>query len=568
LTPSRRFRQNPPMPQPVPPSLRAYLDLLVRWRLGLYAVLGFTFIAGFNGQWRIGRDSAAYRGIARNLVRAHRYEYRPKITEAQSYADKQDTLYPGLPLVLAGMQIVFGEGSLPPLILMYALGVITLVMTERLVRRAGGPPWLAVAVVSLLGFNSFFLEHANDLLTDLPFLLGVVVALCGFEDLTSVERPPRSLPGAIAMTTIGLVLAASMRPTFWFLALAWSGACAWGLIFGSHRPRPREEADSAESRSATRIGYLVALGLLLVVMVLMWRVDPRTKPAGAKSGGYEARVARQVSDTRKFLGTLRGKYAKTLVEHLPAAFFGTTVKSGSHVVRGLAVAYSLMVILPGVWLVRRNVLWGALVLVTVGGAATLGDAPRYYLMILPLLLIGWATFCFEVARRMDWFRYLPALAMFWGLSVVLVPNWLRDLDFIRVQRGFDPSLHRTSFIEAYKAGPTVRMAEMIRQHTEPRQRTFAPESTAASFLADRYVYGLDRLLPAKDRPSWPKRLAELHFDYGVFPEPGTRAMDLYGDKETFGAEMIDAGLVVPTDEIARTSDGYRLCRFRIVGTPP
>src|SRR5262249_21704838 len=158
----------------------------------------------------------------------------------------------------------------------------------------------------------------------------------GFEDLTSAGQPspPRSLPGTIAMTTIGLILAASMRPTFWFLALAWAGTCAWGFVRGSHKPRSSEGAQSDADRSAARIRYLIALGLLVGVIVLRWRFDPRTKPAGPAGGGYEARVARQVSDTRRFVGTLRGKYAKTLVEHLPAAFFGMTVKSSSHLVRG------------------------------------------------------------------------------------------------------------------------------------------------------------------------------------------------------------------------------------------
>src|SRR5947209_3000812 len=128
--------------EPVPSSLRAYLAQLQRSRLWLYALLAITFLAAFNGQWRIGRDSAAYR-------------------------------------------------------------------------------WIAIATVSMLGLNSFFLEHANEILTDVPFLLGVVLALYGFEKLT-LEG---ALVEPLATLTAGLLLAASMRPTFWFLALAWAGAC-------------------------------------------------------------------------------------------------------------------------------------------------------------------------------------------------------------------------------------------------------------------------------------------------------------------------------------------------------
>src|SRR5213080_702993 len=109
------------MPRPPPPSLATFLEGIVRWRVALYAALALTFIAAFNGQWRIGRDSAAYRGIARNLVRAHRYEYRPKISEAQAYADKQDTMYPGLPVALAGIDWLLGESPVVPILLMYGV---------------------------------------------------------------------------------------------------------------------------------------------------------------------------------------------------------------------------------------------------------------------------------------------------------------------------------------------------------------------------------------------------------------------------------------------------------------
>jgi hypothetical protein len=162
-------------------------------------------------------------------------------------------MYPGLPVMLAGIQKLLGEGSLAPLILMYGVAAMTLVLTDRLVRlgtratlknpHPGPPPeyrgrgqsvgecataWVSVAVVSLLGFNSFFLEHANEILTDLPFLLGVVMALYGFEKLTAAPGPQRRLMGAVAMVFGGLLVAASMRPTFWFVALAWAATSIAG----------------------------------------------------------------------------------------------------------------------------------------------------------------------------------------------------------------------------------------------------------------------------------------------------------------------------------------------------
>jgi hypothetical protein len=539
------------IPSDPPATLAAFTDRILRHRLALYVVLAITGLAAFNGQWRAGRDSAAFRGIARNLVRHHTYEYRPKIHEAQAYYDKQDTLYPGFPIVLAGLQIMFGEGVVAPLMLMYAVAVGTLLLVYRLCRLYVSE-WLAVTVVVLLGLNSFYLEHANEVLSDLPFLFGLVLALYGFELLRRAQTG-RQWAGAISAAAGGLVLAASLRPTFWFLALAWLAACGWGLIRGRH---------ALPDGTKRRGPYAVALAMFLFVFIAMVVLDPRTKnPVGT---GYESRLVQKVSRTREFLRAVPRNLRRTLVEHVPAAFFGTTVKTRSTVLRVVAAAYSLMVIGGGAWLVRRNVLWGVLVVTSVGSFVMLGDNPRYYLMITPLLLLGWGLFCAEVARRMGQWRHMPALAMAWGLGIVFVPNLGRDLDFIREQRGFDTHLRHRSFLEVYrgKVEPTYRTADLLRRFTRPEQRILGPESTVTTFLADRSVYGLNRLLPENDHGAWPKRLADLHFDYVLFPPAGQRATSLY-EKERLGAEAIDGGILVPTREVARTSDGIRLCEFRI-----
>src|SRR5205814_4614593 len=103
---------------------------------------------------------------------------------------------------------------------------------------------------------------------------------------------------------------------------------------------------------------------------------------------YESRLVQKMSKTREFIAAVPGNLRRTLVEHVPAAFFATTVKTHSTALRVLAAAYALMVIGAGAWLVRRNVLWGSLVATTVGSLVLMGDNPRHYLMITPLLLLG------------------------------------------------------------------------------------------------------------------------------------------------------------------------------------
>ena len=300
-----------------PETLARFLDWVLRHRSWSYALVALVMIAGFNGQWRPGRDSAAYRGIARNLIRLHRYEYRPKIAEAQAYADKQDTMYRGLTWALAALDWAVGEAAWVPLLLMYAVALATLLLVDRLA-RLHGPPWAAVAVVLLLGVSRLFLEHANEILTDLPFLLGVVMALWGFE---RARRDARLTVGAVAWMVGGLILAALMRPTFWFVAVAWAGACAWGILTAMRRRGPYRP-------------YAVAVGALLFAVAVALASNPRAK----ETGSYEARVTKQISDKEKFAKTLKPKLKKALVEHIPLAFFGVTVKSEAPVLRALAVA--------------------------------------------------------------------------------------------------------------------------------------------------------------------------------------------------------------------------------------
>src|SRR3979411_1655861 len=88
-----------------PPALRRFAERLVRHRLAFFIIVAALFISAFNGQWRIGRDSAASRGIARTLVRSHQYVFRPKAQQLYRNKEKQEIVYPGVPLLLAGVQI-------------------------------------------------------------------------------------------------------------------------------------------------------------------------------------------------------------------------------------------------------------------------------------------------------------------------------------------------------------------------------------------------------------------------------------------------------------------------------
>src|SRR5947209_3776252 len=82
----------------------------------------------------------------------------------------------------------------------------------------------ALTTVVLLGLNRIFLEQSNELLSDVPFLLGLMLSLYGYERLRRAAGT-RQWAVATATATAGLALAALTRPTFWILAVAWVAAC-------------------------------------------------------------------------------------------------------------------------------------------------------------------------------------------------------------------------------------------------------------------------------------------------------------------------------------------------------
>ena len=61
--------------------LGAYLDAGVPATMTNAAGDSLLMLAAFNGHWRIGRDSAAYRGLAHQLVKTGKYLFRDKQDE-------------------------------------------------------------------------------------------------------------------------------------------------------------------------------------------------------------------------------------------------------------------------------------------------------------------------------------------------------------------------------------------------------------------------------------------------------------------------------------------------------
>ena len=153
-------------------------EAVVKHRNWLFGFLAFLYLISFNGQWRIGLDSSIYRGLAANLAQGNGFTFGTWATQQA---------YPGLPLVLAGINRIFGT---PPdathvpggatafvgwridtaasVALITLMGVATIVLSYKLIRMHY-PEWIAICVAFGVGLNSWFLQLCSEILTDVPF---------------------------------------------------------------------------------------------------------------------------------------------------------------------------------------------------------------------------------------------------------------------------------------------------------------------------------------------------------------------------------------------------------------
>src|SRR5687768_2078575 len=79
------------------------LTFVDRHRVKLFILMGLLYLAGFNGQWRPEPDSGLYLTIGRNLASGEGYTY---------HGHSHRLVFPGLPLIFAGLFRVFGTGTL------------------------------------------------------------------------------------------------------------------------------------------------------------------------------------------------------------------------------------------------------------------------------------------------------------------------------------------------------------------------------------------------------------------------------------------------------------------------
>jgi hypothetical protein len=497
-------------------------ESIVRRRNLFWIILAVFYLFAFNGQWRVGRDSALYRGLGHSLATGKGYTF-------SAFSSRQ--ILPGYPVILAGLEKAFGRGDLPPILFMQLTALLTLVFTYKLVRLRF-PEWVAIIVTFAVGMNGWFLELSESMLADLPFILGMMMALYGWERLRLAmeAREPsgrkKALP--IVYLLVGLALCGVLRPTFWILAIAWVLTCVWGLIKGPHRRF-----------------FAICLGVLLVVWVFVGLIDPRVRGFHPLAGGYEhdaLNAARDVESkiVKNFVGMMTGELAY--------GFFGMKW------VPVLTELMNLIAIAACVLLWRRNPLWTLLILLTIAVTLIMGAVPRYYTMIVPLMMLSWIVLAITLAQR------FPAkhtdLILLAGILTVVLPNIAWCVKVINQQRHWNDR-------EGPKWADVMSMSEKVREIVPPDQKVIAPGASIMGYLSDREVVASHDILPDPKKKSevhWPEHLKALNIGYAVYPS------SVYRKAERKLRELMDKNVIVPKERVAKV-DELTLWRIEIEVPP-
>lgn len=409
-------------------------------------------LIGFNGQWRPGPDSAIYSTIARHLAEGRGFTHP---TGNEWLAN------PGLPYLIAGTFKLFGVDVMwPAVTLMFLVAAGTLALTYlwmRLHARRG----VAVIVTVLLAINSTFYRHSLDVLTDIPFLFGVMLLLVGYELTERADR--REVMGWLLIAA-GMGVMAAFRLVFVVVAAALMVAL---LVKAIRRQQWRRLAIAA---------------LLLVIPFVIRELDPRsTDPTGLVP--KESRVITDLLNN----GPEVLCYAVTdhlpllLSDATPNAMLGNQIDGQGIILDGLI---TIVTFSAGLLLIRRRTLWGLMVLFFLIQWLLFGFVPRYFLPILPILIYGWWRYCCWLALVIMPSRTGYYLAMFL-LSLYVIMNAVRTTGFVIEQRTVPFMVH---YVRGQHEG-IMELGHEIRRLTPPDAWVVTAEKWQAimTFASDRRV---------------------------------------------------------------------------------
>ena len=434
------------------------LSQIDRWRWGFFALLLVAYLLGFTGIWRPEPDSALYLTLGRNLALGRGYTYHGEV---------HHLAYPGWPWILAVLFDLFGSKAIVAAhVVMLLMGFASLALMYRLMRLHADRPFAVMMTVGL-GISYTFYRYCFELRSDMPFMLGVMAVLAGWE---GVIAPPRGAGTRERKRSIadfvlllgGLILAVVTRPTMWTLLISLALAGAWTIVRGH-----------VSKKSLLPLLIVPACAAMFIL------ADPRRGGAGHRMGDYEDVLIEQLSWPK-----LQANVHELLDPMASEAMFGIDFGKAARIGPiTLQAVVSVVALIAGLIAFRERALWGIWFALTVGMMLLVLARDRYFLPVLPMMIVGWWTMIHAVNRRLPRRTANGLFAFLFALGVMA--NCARIGQLFIEQRHPNPlTAIRDGRYESIK-----RVAKMIDANTPTNAWIIAPPKFGRilTFLADRNV---------------------------------------------------------------------------------
>lgn len=371
------------------------VDRLLQWgrrhRRGVFLIALAIYALAFNGQWKMTPDAANYLWTGRALLLTGEFAW---------FWPGQPPYHPGLPMLIAGCFGVLGINAIwSVMIVLFAAALASLGLVYVLVSRVLGPG-VAAIVLLMMACSERLLRTTVFILTDVPFLAGLLVFLLGSLAWTRHARSRgwRERWSGALLVAVGIAVMAAFRSVVITVLVGAVAAMAWGVLM------------KLPVRPATRWAVAGAAGAAAVAAVVFAGVSPQVERLSPD-------IAYAVSRLLDVEGFWDRLFPEAVVKFfniaMPYAVFGVELQwIGPVLVVGLLAATLLM------W--RWSVLWVAVVWAFVLQILAFVIVERYFLPILPLLAVAWLLGAAWIERRVAGRlgRWLAvAMLVFW-----FVPN--------------------------------------------------------------------------------------------------------------------------------------------------
>lgn len=385
---------------------------LDRWRGVVFAGLAIVYVIGLNGRWRITSDSAWY------VLQARAMSGDPSVGLDGVALGATP---PGLPMAIAALGGGAGWGT--SLAMLAVAGLTLWLCFQLFVDHADRPT--AVLMTMLLALSGLFMEMTHSLLTELPFMAGLLLLLWGHE--RRLNRKGH----------LGLALGMMLAGVLWMAAFRSVVAVVGGAYVLA------EIIHVIGRKDQRRLGVAL-IGLAVAGAAALWGLVP-----AVREDAMFFRYALQAKTPEAWWASVQ----MLMTEALPEAVFGQDVPPS------LAWPASVLVVVAALMLLRARLLWGVLVgVLLVQWVVFLSDA-RYVLPVLPLVVYGvWRCGVSLLGRWREPWRGIGFVVG--GLALVGA-NVIAVINLVSEQRSGD-------FYAEYRSGKyaaVMDMAEMIRRET-------------------------------------------------------------------------------------------------------